>query len=78
MSKRVWQSMLMLLSLMVCFSSPAWSVGPHEECDMCHKDADEDPYEFAVKADTETINPHTKKPFTGVSALCMGCHNEDG
>ncbi len=78
MYKTIWRSMLMLVFLVVCFSSPAWSVGPHEECDMCHKDVEDDPYVFVVAADTKTINPRTQKPLTGVSAICMGCHNEEG
>jgi predicted CXXCH cytochrome family protein len=45
---------------------------------MCHKnDPEEDPYEFVVKVDTSTTNPRTGKPFSGVSALCLGCHNGD-
>lgn len=29
---------------------------------------------FAVEPNTKSINPKTKKPFTGTTALCLGCH----
>ncbi|MHB1035049.1 MAG: cytochrome c3 family protein [Pirellulales bacterium] len=31
---------------------------------------------FAVEPNTKVINPTTKKPFEGVSAICLGCHSE--
>jgi hypothetical protein len=45
---------------------------------MCHKnDPEEDPYEFVVKIDKDTLNPRTGRPLSGISALCLGCHNGD-
>lgn len=31
---------------------------------------------FALEANKKAINPATKKPFEGVSALCLACHAE--
>ena len=31
---------------------------------------------FAVKANTQVLNPKTKQPYTGTTALCLGCHEE--
>ncbi|UCE79300.1 MAG: hypothetical protein JSV13_01310 [Nitrospiraceae bacterium] len=29
---------------------------------------------FAVEPNKKSINPRTNKPFTGITALCLGCH----
>jgi predicted CXXCH cytochrome family protein len=31
---------------------------------------------FAVSPNTKYLNPRTKQPYTGVTALCLGCHQE--
>lgn len=78
MYRKVRRGVLCLVFLAVSFSSLAWADGPHDDCKMCHKDEDDDPSEFVVELDTKTINPRTQKPVSGVTALCLGCHNEDG
>lgn len=54
----------------------AQAAGPHEDCKMCHKSPDEEPYQFTVTPDTKTQNPKTSKPISGVSAICFSCHKE--
>lgn len=29
---------------------------------------------FAVEPNKKSVNPKTKQPFTGITALCLGCH----
>lgn len=29
---------------------------------------------FAVEPNKKSVNPQTKQPFTGITALCLGCH----
>ena len=31
---------------------------------------------FAVSANKQVVNPKTKQPYTGTTALCLGCHEE--
>ena len=31
---------------------------------------------FAVKPNTQVVNPKTKQPYTGTTSLCLGCHEE--
>lgn len=33
---------------------------------------------FAVEPNTKAINPATNKPYTGITALCLGCHENNG
>jgi hypothetical protein len=33
---------------------------------------------FEVEPNTAAVNPRTKKPFGGVTALCLGCHETQG
>jgi predicted CXXCH cytochrome family protein len=48
-------------------------------CTGCHSihDAKSDII-FVVKPNKQAINPRDKKPFTGVTALCLGCHETTG
>lgn len=32
---------------------------------------------FALEPNAKDVNPTTKKPFEGVSAICLGCHSEE-
>ena len=43
MRKRESIRAIWLISVSLIFSSLAWAGGPHEDCQMCHKDADDDP-----------------------------------
>jgi predicted CXXCH cytochrome family protein len=31
---------------------------------------------FAVPANKQSLNPKTKQPYTGTTALCLGCHED--
>ncbi len=58
-------------------SSESFGAGRHEglNCTGCHGIHDaKGQIIFAVEPNTKAINPRTKKPYTGVTALCLGCH----
>jgi predicted CXXCH cytochrome family protein len=59
----------------------ALAAGGHDglNCTGCHgiHDAKGDII-FSVAPNTQAINPRTKKPYTGVTALCLGCHETVG
>jgi hypothetical protein len=77
MYRRAWWSLVWLFAFGLYSLPLAWAGGAHEDCKMCHKDEEEDPYEFVVKIDSTTKSPNTGKPLTGVSALCLGCHSDE-
>jgi len=55
------------------------AAGGHDSvgCTGCHAiHTAKDKIIFAVKANTQTLNPKTKQPYTGTTALCLGCHEE--
>jgi len=54
-----------------------FAAGAHEglNCVGCHGIYDaKGEIIFAVEPNKKSINPKTKQPFTGVTALCLGCH----
>jgi predicted CXXCH cytochrome family protein len=59
----------------------ALAAGGHDAvgCTGCHAiHTAKDQIIFAVKANKQAVNPKTKQPFTGTTALCLGCHEESG
>lgn len=58
----------------------ALAQGGHDEigCSGCHgiHTAQNDKLIFAVPSNTKAINPRTKKPYTGITAMCLGCHED--
>jgi len=52
--------------------------GPHDSlsCTGCHgiHNAKTGELIFAVDPNKKAINPATKQPFSGTTALCLGCH----
>ena len=57
----------------------AFAAGGHDSvgCAGCHAiHTAKDKIIFAVKANTQVVNPKTKQPYTGTTALCLGCHEE--
>ena len=63
-----------LLSLPVS----ALAAGAHEDlgCVGCHgiHTAKDGKLIFAVSANSKDVNPRTGQPYSGVTALCLGCH----
>ncbi|GAB4488327.1 MAG: hypothetical protein OHK006_18610 [Thermodesulfovibrionales bacterium] len=66
---------IMILALAV--PAVVFAAGAHEglNCVGCHgiHNAKGDII-FAVEPNKKSLNPRTKQPFTGVTALCLGCH----
>ncbi len=57
----------------------ALAAGGHDAvgCVGCHSiHTAKDKIIFAVAANKQAINPKTKQPYTGTTALCLGCHEE--
>ncbi len=55
----------------------AFAFGPHDglSCTGCHAiHTAKGELIFAVEPNKKAINPRTKKPYTGITALCLGCH----
>ncbi len=57
----------------------ALAAGGHDAvgCVGCHAlHTAKDQIIFAVSANKQVINPKTKQPYSGTTALCLGCHEE--
>lgn len=58
----------------------AFAAGAHEDlgCVGCHgiHTAKDGTAIFGIAANTKDINPRTQKPYSGVTALCLGCHQD--
>ncbi len=56
----------------------AFAAGAHDglECTGCHAlhTAKDSNLIFAVDAHKKDVNPKTKQPYGGITALCLGCH----
>ncbi len=66
---------IMILSLAV--PALVFAAGAHDglNCVGCHGIHNaKGEIIFAVEANNKSINPRTNKPFTGTTALCLGCH----
>jgi len=54
-----------------------FAAGGHDSigCTGCHAiHTAKDQIIFAVQANKQVLNPKTKQPYTGTTALCLGCH----
>jgi predicted CXXCH cytochrome family protein len=63
--------------LLLALPAIAFAAGGHDglNCTGCHGIHNaKGEIIFAVAANTKAISPWTKKPFTGTTALCLGCH----
>lgn len=57
----------------------ALAAGGHDAigCTGCHAiHTAKDQIIFAVKANKQAVSPKTKQPYTGTTALCLGCHED--
>jgi predicted CXXCH cytochrome family protein len=74
-------SLVRSLALAVIAALPlsALAAGGHDAvgCTGCHGIHNaKDQVLFAVKANKQVLNPKTKQPYSGTTALCLGCHEE--
>jgi predicted CXXCH cytochrome family protein len=70
---------LVLAAVAAALPMSALAAGGHDSvgCTGCHAiHTAKDKIIFAVKANTQVLNPKTKQPYTGTTALCLGCHEE--
>ncbi len=75
------RKLVLLLSavVVVCLvPMMVFAAGAHDslECTGCHAihTAKDGTLIFAVEANKKDINPRTKQPYGGITALCLGCH----
>jgi predicted CXXCH cytochrome family protein len=71
--------MLKLVGMVVAFLSPvaALAAGGHDSvgCTGCHSlHSAKGQVIFAVAPNAKYVNPKTKQPYTGTTALCLACH----
>jgi predicted CXXCH cytochrome family protein len=74
-------SIVRALALAVLAALPvsALAAGGHDAvgCTGCHAiHTAKDQIIFAVAANKQVLNPKTKQPYSGTTALCLGCHEE--
>ncbi len=74
-------SIIRRLALLAITLSPltALAAGGHDAvgCSGCHSlHAAKGEVIFAVPANAKYLNPKTKQPYTGTTALCLGCHQD--
>jgi len=73
MGLRLFAVCVFILSLV----SMSWAAGAHDSllCTGCHGiHTAKGEIIFAVEPNKKSINPRTKQPYTGTTALCLGCH----
>jgi predicted CXXCH cytochrome family protein len=67
----------LLLLFILVVPAVSFAAGAHDglNCTGCHgiHDAKGDII-FAVEPNKKSINPRTKQPYTGTTALCLSCH----
>ncbi len=70
--------LLLAVAVVVCLIPVmGYAAGAHDglECTGCHAlHTAKDSLIFAVEANKKDINPKTKQPYGGITALCLGCH----
>jgi len=67
------------LALVAAAPAAALAAGGHDAvgCTGCHSiHSAKGAIIFAVGPNKLDVNPKTKQPYTGITALCLGCHQE--
>jgi predicted CXXCH cytochrome family protein len=67
------------LAVLAVLPLSALAAGGHDAvgCVGCHSiHAAKDQIIFAVSGNKQAVNPKTKQPYTGITALCLGCHED--
>ncbi len=76
MKRRVFAVLIGILTLALPVA--ALAAGGHDglSCTGCHAlhTAKDGNLIFAVDANKKDINPRTKQPYSGITSLCLGCH----
>jgi predicted CXXCH cytochrome family protein len=70
-----------LLLILLVTPAVAYGAGGHEmlSCTGCHGiHTAKGDIIFEVEPNKVAVNPRTQKPFVGVTALCLGCHETQG
>ena len=72
--------LLLAVAAIVCLiPAVVFAAGAHDglECTGCHAlhTAKDGSLIFAVEGNKKEINPRTKQPYGGITALCLGCHD---
>ena len=74
----------LIVAIMAVLILPAmaFGAGAHDSlsCTGCHgiHTAETGDLIFAVKPNTKAVDEKTKQPYSGVTALCLGCHEDNG
>ncbi len=69
----------LVLALAAALPVSALASGGHDAvgCTGCHSiHSAKGDIIFAVAPNKQVVNPKTKQPYTGTTALCLGCHEE--
>ena len=69
----------LVLTLAAVLPVSAFAAGGHDAvgCNGCHSiHAAKGEIIFAVGPNKQVVNPKTKQPYVGITALCLGCHEE--
>lgn len=69
--------LLAVCIFVLSLTSVSWALGAHDGllCTGCHGiHTAKGDIIFAVEPNKKAINPKTKQPNTGTTALCLGCH----
>ena len=69
----------LLFALAAALPVSAFAFGGHDSvgCTGCHSiHAAKGDIIFAVGPNKQVVNPKTKQPYTGTTALCLGCHED--
>ena len=69
----------LVLTLAAVLPVSALAAGGHDAvgCNGCHSiHAAKGEIIFAVGPNKQVVNPKTKQPYVGITALCLGCHEE--
>ena len=67
------------LAALVAAPAAAYAAGAHDGigCGGCHAiHTAKGDVIFAVAPNKSDVNPKTKQPYTGTTALCLGCHQD--
>jgi predicted CXXCH cytochrome family protein len=68
---------LCVVILLLALPAIGFAAGAHDglNCNGCHSIHNaKGEIIFAVEPNKKSINPATKQPYTGTTALCLGCH----
>ncbi len=69
--------LFVFIAFLLSLPMTGYAAGRHEglNCTGCHGIHDaKGNIIFAVEPNKKAINPRTKKPYEGVTSLCLGCH----